>query len=401
MKILHVLDHSIPMHSGYTFRTRSILNQQRNLGWSTEHITSAKHTVESETEEEVEGLRFYRTPIAHAWMHRIPVLQHLAIIWDLSRRIDEVLLKVEPDVIHAHSPALNGLAALKIARKRKIPLVYECRAFWEDAAVNHGSCDNNSLRYRLTRALETYVFKSADVVTTICEGLRNDIIARGIAPDKVVVIPNAVDVEKFLVDVSDRTELAHSLKIQNSTVLGFFGSFYEYEGIELLLEAMPKILNMNTNVKLLLVGGGPEESAIRSKIQSLNLEQYVRMIGRVSHNDIQNYYHLTDIMVYPRLPMRLTELVTPLKPLEAMAKEKLVVASDVGGHRELIDNGSTGYLFQSGSAQALSDCITQALTDKHLWPKIHQQGRRFVENDRTWKRSVSFYKDVYGRLCGY
>jgi len=401
VKILHVLDHSIPMHSGYTFRTRSILYQQRDLGWSTEHVTSAKHTVESDAVEEVEGLRFYRTPVGQPWMHRIPILQYLAIVWDLSRRIDEVVLEVEPDVIHAHSPALNGLAALKIARKRNIPFVYECRAFWEDAAVNHGSCDSDSLRYRLTRSLESYVFRRADVVTTICEGLRNDIITRGIAPDKVVVIPNAVDVEKFLVDTSDRTELARSLKLQDGLVLGFFGSFYEYEGIELLLEAMPKILLLNNNVKLLLVGGGPEEHSIRSKVKELNLNDHVIMIGRVSHNDIQDYYHLTDIMVYPRLPMRLTELVTPLKPLEAMAKEKLVVASDVGGHRELIENGSTGYLFQSGSVQALSDCITLALTEKHLWPKIHKQGRRYVENDRTWERSVSFYKSVYGRARGY
>lgn len=399
MKILHVLDHSIPMHSGYTFRTRSIIQQQRALGWKTIHITSAKHTLDCESEEQIEGFHFYRTKKENSFLHRLPAINQLAITWDLSRRLDEVVRKEKPDVIHAHSPALNGIAAYRVAKKYGLPLVYECRAFWEDAAVNLGSCSERSFRYRITRSMESYVFRKADAITTICEGLRRDIIERGHKPEKITVIPNAVDIEKFSVDGVDTDSLEQALGVSGKTVLGFFGSFYEYEGLQQLLEAMPEIHRNQPNAHLLLVGGGPEEQHIKEQVKKLKLTDIVTLTGRVPHDDIQNYYQLTDIMVYPRLPMRLTDLVTPLKPLEAMAKRKLVIASDVGGHRELINDGATGYLFRAGSTRALAECVINAIEGKSQWPDIHECGRQYVENTRNWKRSVSFYKGAYEKAC--
>ncbi len=399
MKILHVLDHSIPMHSGYTFRTRSIIQQQRALGWETVHATSAKHTLDCEKEETIEGLHFYRTRPARSFLHRLPAVQQMAITWDLSQRLAEVVQKEKPDVIHAHSPALNGIAAYRVAKKYGLPLVYECRAFWEDAAVNLGSCSDHSLRYRLTRAMENYVFTKADAITTICEGLRQDIIERGHNSEKITVIPNAVDIEKFTEDGVNTESLERELGLEDKIVLGFFGSFYEYEGLQQLLEAMSEIHHCQPRAHLLLVGGGPEEQRISEQIQKLNLTELVTLTGRVPHDEIQNYYQLTDIMVYPRLPMRLTDLVTPLKPLEAMAKRKLVIASDVGGHKELIDDGATGYLFRAGSSSALAQCVIQAIKEKPQWSKIHERGREYVENTRNWKRSVSYYKDAYEKAC--
>lgn len=400
MKILHVLDHSIPMHSGYTFRTRSIIHQQRALGWQTVHTTSAKHSLYCESEEYIEGLHFYRTKEKFSLLHHLPGIQQLAITWDLSRRLEEVVRIEKPNLIHAHSPALNGIAAYWVAKKYQLPLVYECRAFWEDAAVNLGSCNDGSLRYRLTRTMENYVFGKADAITTICDGLSQDIIARGHDPEKITIIPNAVDIEKFNNDSTDTKNLEHKLGLKGKTVLGFFGSFYEYEGLEQLLEAMPEIHQRQPCTHLLLVGGGPEKQRIIEKINTLNLNQLVTLMDRIPHDEIQNYYQLTDIMVYPRLPMRLTDLVTPLKPLEAMAKRKLVVASDVGGHKELIKDGTTGYLFRAGSPQALAQCVVKAIEKKTQWRKIHEHGRHYVENTRNWKRSVSFYKGAYEKAFG-
>ena len=398
MKILHILDHSIPLHSGYTFRTRAILEAQRDLGWETYHVTSGKHLGASASEEQVDGFHFYRTPPADAAIYRLPVINYLGIVKNLQRRIIDIAQTIKLDVLHAHSPALNGLAALHAGQKLGLPVVYECRAFWEDAAVDHGTSREGGLRYQMTRHLESYVFQRADAVTTICEGLRNEIISRGIAAEKVTVIPNAVDVDRFTYLALADESLKSSLGLIGKRVLGFIGSFYAYEGLPLLLDALPAILQQAPNVRLLLVGGGPQEELLKNQVSALGLGDAVIFTGRVPHDQVQAYYNLVDLFVYPCLPMRLTELVTPLKPLEAMAQGKLVVASDVGGHKELIEDNKNGYLFESGNAKALVDKVLDILNSMGNWGLMREYGREYVERERTWGVSVSNYKAVYEGL---
>lgn len=401
MRILHVLDHSIPLQSGYTFRTRNILLQQRARGWETCHVTSPKHyDSEGRQEEMVDGLLFYRSEPVQGLAARLPVLNQLAVSRQLEKRLDGLVGRLQPDLLHAHSPALNGLAALRVGRKHGIPVVYEVRAFWEDAAIDHGTSREGGLRYRLTRGLETYVLKRASAVTTICEGLRGDIMARGISGEKVTIIPNAVDVEHFSIGGEPDPVRQQQLGLKGSTVLGFLGSFYAYEGLALLLQAMPGILQAAPDVRLLLVGGGPEDQRLRQIVAASSLQDSVIFTGRVPHDEVQQYYNLIDIFVYPRLSMRLTDLVTPLKPLEAMAQGGLVLASDVGGHRELIRPGETGQLFHAGSTDDLQRVVLEMLQDRSGWQVRREAGRRFVEKERTWEASVARYQNVYAAALG-
>ena len=399
MRILHILDHSIPLHSGYTFRSANILRQQRALGWHTAHVTGLKQGACAQAEETVDGLHFYRTAPSGNPLFRLPGLDQWEVVRTLARRIEEVAAIEKPDLLHAHSPALNGLAALRAGRKLGLPVVYECRAFWEDAAVDHGTSREGGLRYRATRALETRVFQRADAVTTICEGLRAEIASRGIAADKITVIPNAVDTDSFTFGAPAKAELQQQLGLAGKTVLGFIGSFYAYEGIPLLLQALPALLCQHPQLRLLLVGGGPQEADIRATIAQLDLQEAVILTGRVPHEQVQDYYNLVDIFAYPRLPMRLTDLVTPLKPLEAMAQGRLVVASDVGGHKELVRHGDTGMLFAAGDADALAAAVNDLLARRDEWQGIRERGRHFVEQERTWPLSVARYRAVYGGLA--
>lgn len=403
MRILHVLDHSLPLHSGYTFRTRSILLEQRRRGWETHHLTSPKHVAPSGLEETVDGLLFRRTPPATGIASRLPILREWALMGRTAARLEEIAREVRPDVLHAHSPVLNAVPALRVGRRLGIPVVYEVRAFWEDAAVDHGRTTEGSLRYRATRALETYALKRVDRVTCICEGLRGDIVARGVPAEKVAVIPNAVDLAHFADPRPPDPELAKRLGLAGRKVLGFIGSFYAYEGLSLLLDALPLVLRRlqakdhksRPAVAALLVGGGPEEERLKGKAASLGLYNDVVFVGRVPHAEVAKYYDLADVLVYPRLPMRLTDLVTPLKPLEAMAQRRLVVASDVGGHRELIRDGETGVLFKAGDAAAFADAVVGLLNAPESWPRLKDAGRRFVESERNWERSVARYEAVY------
>lgn len=397
LRVLHVLDHSIPLHSGYTFRTLSLLREQRRLGWQTFHVTSPKHTAPCGPEETVDGWHFYRTPPAEGGA-RLPGLGEMALMRQLERRLAEVVAQVQPQLIHAHSPVLNALPALRVGRKHGIPVVYEVRAFWEDAAVDHGTTTEGSLRYRLTRRMETHALRQAGHVFTICEGLRGDILERGIQADKVTVIPNAVDIDSFEPGCPPDDALKAQLGLAGSTVVGFIGSFYAYEGLDLLLAALPAMLQQRADIRVLLVGGGPQEAALKAQARQLGVQDQVVFTGRVPHAQVQRYYDLVDVLTYPRHSMRLTELVTPLKPLEAMAQGRVLVASDVGGHQELIDHGRTGMLFKAGSTDALAHAVLELLNRPDQWPLLRAAGRRFVEQERNWSRSASRYVDVFTGL---
>ncbi|MDO9219594.1 MAG: glycosyltransferase, exosortase A system-associated [Thiobacillus sp.] len=398
MKILHVFDHTLPLHSGYTFRSAAILREQRKLGWDTYHLSGPKQLNCTVAEEDADGLHFYRTPKPQGLLAKLPGADPFAVMGAIESRLFNLAQTLRPDVIHAHSPVLDAVPAIRVGRKLGIPVVYEIRAFWEDAAVDHGTTQAGSLRYKLTRALETWAVKNADAVTVICEGLRADLVARGIAPDKITVIPNAVDIDKFSVGGKADPELKMKLGLGTSRVLGFIGSFYAYEGLDLLLDALPRILKQIPDVKVLLVGGGPQERALKKQVMALDLKERVIFTGRVPHDEVNRYYDLIDVLVYARHPMRLTELVTPLKPLEAMAQGRLMVASDVGGHKELIADGKTGVLFRAGHADDLASKVVGLLQDESGWDEMKRNGRAFVDTERNWAASVARYRGVYGGL---
>ena len=397
MKILHVLDHSIPLHSGYTFRTCSILNEQAKLGWETSHVTSIKHINPQSDEEVHDDLKFYRTKNQSGILSKLPILNQLYVIRTLQKRLTEVIEQEKPDIIHAHSPCLNGIAAINAAKKFSIPVVYEMRASWEDAAVEHGTTTEGSLRYRLTRALETFVFKKADGITTICNGLKQDIASRSIGETPIQVIPNAVNAEEFKGGAVLDGNLRDKYDLGNSYVVGFIGSFYAYEGLEYFVRAMHELRASDLNVKGLLVGGGPEDENLRALVKQLNLEDRIIFTGRVPHAQVDAYYDLIDVLVYPRVPARLTDIVTPLKPLEAMAMGKVFVASNVGGHVELVPDRLHTVLFEAGSVDALVRALEETIANKPLKALFSGWARKYVKSERSWAKSVAGYIDLYSK----
>jgi PEP-CTERM/exosortase A-associated glycosyltransferase len=397
MRILHILDHSLPLHSGYTFRTRAIVKAQLAQGWDVACLTGPRHAAEGPDPEVIDGITFYRTPKPA----RAPApLGEWREIRALGARLDALVRAWRPDQLHAHSPVLTALGALPVARRHNLPLVYEIRAFWEDAAVGNGTGREGSARYRLTRLLETHVARRADAVAVICEGLRRDLVGRGIAADKIIVSPNGVDMDLFGSPPPADAEFARSLGLDDADTVGFIGSFYDYEGIDDLIAAMPLLLARRPKAQLLLVGGGPMEDALKAQAAASPAAARIRFVGRVPHDQVERYYALVDILAYPRKAMRLTELVTPLKPLEAMAQRKLVAASNVGGHRELIDDGVTGTLFPAGDPAALADALAGLFEARGGWEARRDTARAFVERERNWSSNISRYAPLYQRLTG-
>ncbi|GFE73057.1 TIGR04063 family PEP-CTERM/XrtA system glycosyltransferase [Novosphingobium sp. TCA1] len=395
-RILHVLDHSLPMHSGYTFRTRAILKAQEAMGFEIRGITGIRHKAEGPAVEQADGLVFHRT---EGTVSGPPGLREWREIALFAESIERLVREWRPDVLHAHSPSLCGAAAARVARRHAIPLVYEIRAFWEDAAVGNGTGTEGSLKYRLTRALENRVIARADAVVTICEGLRTDLIARGVPAAKISQMPNGVDLDLFGAPPARDPVLARELGFERDgrpcPVIGFIGSFYDYEGLDDLIAAMPLLLERQPDARLLLVGGGPREQALRAQAQASPAAAAIRFIGRVPHHEVERYYALADVMAYPRKKSRLTDLVTPLKPLEAMAQGKLVAASDVGGHRELVTHGRTGVLFAPDDPAACAATLADLLEARESWESYREAGRRHVRERHDWAANARHYRDVY------
>ena len=398
-RFLHVLDHSLPLHSGYTFRTRAILKAQQNAGWEVAAITGVRQYQHGQVAdaplEKVDGIRFYRSLEGADGPTPLREWREVGV---LSDAIIALHAKWPFDLLHAHSPALNGLAAARAAQKLGIPLVYEIRAFWEDAAVGNGTGTYGSAKYRLTRALENHVIAKADAVAVICEGLRGDLIARGVRAEKIIVSPNGVDLDMFGNPPPRDAELAKSLGLTDKHVIGYIGSFYDYEGLDDLIEAMRHLQGAAKDAHLLLVGGGPMEDTLRLQAAASPASHRIHFIGRVPHDEVERYYSLIDVLAYPRKSMRLTDLVTPLKPLEAMAQQRLVAASDVGGHKELIEDGVTGVLFPADNPVGAAAALDALFAGHANWPEMRSKARSFVEKERNWRHNILRYDPVYHLL---
>jgi PEP-CTERM/exosortase A-associated glycosyltransferase len=399
MKILHILDHSLPTHTGYTFRSQSLLRAQRAMGFDPVALTSPKHEASlpgaCADREVINDFVYYRTgavgPIP------VPFAGELRLMHALYRRILEVAGREKPDLLHAHSPVLNALPAIRAARRLGIPVVYEIRAFWEDAAVDHGTYAEGSWKYRLTRFLETRACSRVDHVAVLCDGLKNDLTRRGLPEGKITPVFNGVDIDDFRPCAPD-PEYLREWGLDGKCVIGFLGSFYRYEGLDLLVRAFARVAAERADAVLLLAGGGEVEEELKDLISTLGLDSRVIMPGRIPHERVAGVYALVDVLAYPRYPMRLTELVTPLKPLEAMAMGKAVVASDVGGHRELIRHGETGILFKAGDEAALAGELLRLLADRPLRESLQTRGRTWVEQHHTWERTTRVYRTVYASV---
>ena len=398
LKILHILDHSFPLQSGYTFRSQNIFRAQRKRGWEPVTLTSPKHEESWKGQwskfETIGGYRYYRT--GSISQYAVPLEAETRLMVALGRRIREIVDLEKPDILHAHSPILNAIPALWAGRKQGIPIVYEIRAFWEDAAVDHGTYSQGSWKYRLVKAIETWVCRQVDQVAVLCSGLRDDLVKRGISPDKLTVVRNGVNLDDFDSPDPDR-EYREAWGLKDKKVVGFIGSFYRYEGLDLLLDAFAGLSRSRSDVVLLLIGGGEMEEELKTRVKKLHLEGKAVLPGRVPHERIPGVYGLIDILAYPRTSIRLTELVTPLKPLEAMAMGKALVASDIGGHRELIQHGQTGLLFPAGDVEALQEALEVFLGDDDFRQKVGFQATAHVHQEHPWEKTTAGYAEVYAK----
>jgi len=409
MRVLHILHRSVPGTHGYAIRSREIVVNQSRKGIEPLVVTSPSQSplgkLDREQGEYIEGIRYFRTssdilPATREVHDTSPLRSAFRVAQNVSLLTTalRVARKYRPAIVHGHSPFTCGLVAALVERIARIPAIYEMRGIWEDShTVRHGLADT-SVRYRTVRALENLALRSADICFVICEALKVEVMDRGILADKIVVVPNGVDVARFSPSPPD-PDLVTRLGLDGKITMGYVGSFFSYEGLDVLLEAMIRLAPEFPRLRLLMVGDGECAPALKQRATEAGITDRVLFTGRIPHMEITNYYRLFDFMVLPRREARETRLVTPLKPLEIMAMGKPLICSDIGGHREIVENRVNGVMFRSGDPADLADTCSDFIRNSDFRKDLGERGREWVRVNRDWSVLIDRYIEVYRELA--
>ena len=406
MRVLHVLMQSVPDISGYTIRSQEILTAQQRLGIEVFALTSPYQRNVGAVKngiEVIQGVPYFRTNLGgnrkedgkRSWFY---LAKKYALFHYFRKQIIKVCQSIKPDLIHGHSYFYSGYPASRAARKMELPFVYELRGLIQDSGVSRAKFKINSLQYRYIEYMERATVSSASKVVAISQPLVEYLLAQGWPQDKIVVVPNGVNTARFR-PVPKDPELIKKHGLSSKVVIGFIGSFFVFEGLEFLLRGFRTVVSQEKNIVLFLVGTGETMDRMKRLAEELNLGDSVVFIGGVDYSDVLRYYSVMDICVYPRIKETVTDIVTPLKPLEAMAMGKAVLGSDVGGLRELIKDGQTGLLFKAGDLEDLVSKCLLLIRGAELRLRLGASAEAAMVRERDWTALAAKYVVLYDILA--
>lgn len=403
-RISYLLHNSLPYNSaGYATRTHGLLSALKRLDWDIEGVTRlgypfdmSKHQGLKEIPETdvIDNVPYTRLSTVSTDQPKKPIQMYTKRY--VSAFMEYAKIR-RPRIIHAASNHWNGLAAVSAGNRLGIPSIYEVRGLWE---VTRGSRDPNWAEggmFRYMAKMESEAAKNATKVIAITQALKDELINRGVDGEKISIVPNGVDTNRFI-PVEPNRELAEKLGIQGKTVIGYIGSILDYEGLGLLIEAAIRLGSRRDDFVVLLVGDGAELDRFNAEIHESGYEHLFRVTGRVPHSEVEQYYSLVNIAPFPRLPLPVCEMVSPLKPFEAMAMGKAVVASDVAALAEIVEDGENGLLHVKGDVSSLEAQLETLLDSPSLVAALGARAREWVVNERDWNTLARQIDSIYKQL---
>nr|PZN00306.1 MAG: glycosyltransferase WbuB [Thermocrispum agreste] len=403
--VLSVLAQSLPMTSGgYATRSHGILSSLHQRGWDVRAVTRlgfpfdwwrgiGERTVNRvDVVDEIEYHRLYDEGVTHYPKHPLE---------KFTERFTQGLVSLARDhgasLIHASSFYFNGLAGARAARQLGIPFIYEMRGLEDLMKVSRDEGFAETERYKFLTSIENAACRDADVVFVITEALRREMIDRGVPEERLRVLPNGVHASRFAPRERD-TELAAQLGVTDKTVIGYAGGLVDYEGLDLLLQATAALKQKRSDFHVVIVGDGHHEHVLRGMADELRLGDVVTFTGRVPHAEVGRYISLFDIAPFPRLPLPVCELISPIKPFESMAMGKAVVSSSVAALTEIVDDGKTGLVFEKGSAEAFAAVLGKLLDSPELRAELGKAAREWVLAERDWAQITTIVDETYHEL---
>lgn len=402
--VLYMLHNALPHHSGgYATRTHGLLTELGRAGWDVDGVTRLGYPYDMPKMADVPDLPA-REVVGEVDYHHLLTgrqIEKKNPMHDYVTRYVDALLPLareeRPAILHGASNHWNGLAAVMAGRILGIPSVYEVRGLWE---VTRGSRDpewGRSDQYKYIARMEADAARGATRVLAITQALKDELIERGVDEDKIVLVPNGVDTERFTPLPRDE-ELAAQLGVAGKTVIGYVGTVVDYEGLDLLLEAAATLKRTRDDFRVLIIGDGAKLEELQESAAAQGLGDVVTFPGRVPHEEVERYYSIIDITPFPRLPLPVCEMVSPLKPFEAMAMGKAVVASDVAALAEIVTPGQNGLLHEKGSAESLMEQLGTLLDQPELAGRLGGQSREWVVEHRDWRQLAQRIAGVYKEL---
>ena len=388
---LYVLHNAVPFSvSGYAIRSHGLLKAIRSLGYNIHAATrlgypweeqNFPHNKKISVEQLIDGVPYIRLPSVINGYRSCPLDEYIG---HYSDRLTDLARIIKPSVIHAASNFINGCAANLAARKLGLPSIYEVRGLWEITMASRMPYKRNSEYFEMFVRMETESARGASSVFAITEAVKAELVRRGVPEDKIDILPNGVDTNQYSPLPRDaRLEVRFGLK--DKTVIGYVGSLNSYEGLDLLLYAAQRIhTKSRKKVALLIVGGGPILQDLKLLARDLGLGDTV-FTGEVSQSEVPSLYSLIDITPFPRRGLEVCELVSPLKPFEAMAMGKAIVCSNVAALAEIVSDNETGLLHAKDNVNDLADCLQRLLDSPQLRSRLGENARSWVCHNRDWR----------------
>ncbi|WP_460460888.1 glycosyltransferase family 4 protein, partial [Angustibacter peucedani] len=399
---LSVLSQSLPIRSGgYATRTHGVLTGLAARGWEVEAVTRRGFPYDRwKTDDprtvapydEVDGVRYHR--LVEDGVRRYPQFPLASYVGAFADGVVRRATAHRAALVHASSFYVAGLAGASAARRLGLPFIYEMRGLEDLMKVSLDPDFTSTDRYRFLEHVETEVCLEADKVLVITEALRAEMARRGVPEERMLVLPNGVHVADFAPRERDH-ELEVELGVEGVPVIGYAGGLVHYEGLELLLQAVAGLKAAGTAFHLVVVGDGPHDAAVRAEAERLRLDDVVTFTGRVPHDVVQRYLSLFDITPFPRLPLPVCELISPMKPFEAMAMAKAVVVSDVAALTEIVQDDVTGLAFAKGDAADLQRVLQRLVDEPELRERLGRAGRDWVAAERDWSTVTAVADEAY------
>jgi len=408
LKIGYCLHNTLPYNSGgYATRSHGLAKGVQlsgidiqvisRLGYPND-LSSFTNSKELPLQEKIEGLMYHRLFTNINQYGVAPLDEYLQ---EYGEALYQKAKELNLTILHGASNFMNGIAANYAAKKLGIKSVYEVRGLWEITRISRQPEWDGSEHYEMIRRLEAEAAKNADAVLTITQALKDEMVSRGVPAEKITIVPNGVHVDRFQPLEKSHT-LAKKLGVDGKTIIGFIGSFVQYEGLEYIVDAVEILVNKGKkDIVALMVGDGAVSTEVQQRVKDKGLDEFFIFTGRIPHEEVEGYYSLVDIAPLPRKGLPVCEMVSPLKPFEAMAMGKVVLASNVAALAEIVQDGYNGMLFEKDNVQDLADKIELLANDAELREKLGKQAREWVEKERDWKMlSQSLVKVYKGFLDG-
>lgn len=399
--VLYNAHQSMPFHtSGYATRTQGIVKGLKASGWNVNIVTRMGYPLDTglaphQDADTIDGIAYHYDTIPNRGQRDLPMENYIGYA---AAYLMEHAQALRPSVIHTASNYICGLAGIEAARRLGLPSVYEMRGLWHVTRWSKDPAYIDSDQFALAQQMELQAAAGADHVLAITGALKEWLVEHGIDENKISLAPNAVDLDQFQVRMRD-DNFARQTGCAGKIVIGYIGSFVQYEGLDLLIQAVAMLPRVQRDaIKLLWIGDGPALQDLLTQAEALGISDCVVSLGRRPFDEVPRAYSIVDIAVFPRKGQAVCEIISPLKPFEAMAMGKAVIVSDVRPLKEIVEHQKTGLVHEKDNAESLRHALSRMIDDEALRTACGINARAWISETRRWDVTASAISDVYKAL---